>query len=58
VRKSVLDKDYTDIRNREQPMIKKGSPCWLITGQIESQLDQDKYMTMFATGYDASGQEV
>ncbi|HEX7475123.1 MAG TPA: hypothetical protein VF318_04085, partial [Dehalococcoidales bacterium] len=58
VRSAILDKDYVDTFNQKQSIVKKGEPCWLVTGQMESQLDADKYMTMYATGFDNNGQEV
>jgi hypothetical protein len=57
VRLGVLEKDYMTLF-MDQPIVKKGEPCWLVTGQIESQLESDKYMTMYAKGFDVNGQEV
>jgi hypothetical protein len=56
-RTGILDEDSVDIQNQGK-IIKKGEPCLIVSGQIESQLNQDKYMTMVARGYDADGQEV
>lgn len=58
VRQGVLDKDYVNISGGEPTATKKGEPCWLVTGQIESRLESDKYMTMYAKGFDVNGQEV
>ena len=52
VRTDTLDKDYDLLSGA---VYKKGEQCLLVTGQIESQLDQYKYMTMFARGYNNSG---
>ncbi len=57
VRPAVLDKDYVDIRP-PGTIVKKGESCLLITGQVESQLEQDKYMTMVARGYNSVGEQV
>lgn len=51
----ICDKDYIDIRNGT---VKKGEACLLITGVVESQLGQDKYMSVTAIGYDSKGNEV
>jgi len=52
----VCDRDYTDLQ--DHATVRKGEPCLLVTGQVESQLDQDKYMTLSARGYDFNGEEV
>ena len=57
VRPGVLERDYTDIRP-PGTIVKKGEACLLLTGQVESQLEQDRYMTMVAKGYNAAGEEV
>ena len=57
VRTGVLEKDYTDIYP-PGTIIKKGESCWLLTGQVESQLEQDKYMTLVAKGFNSTGEQV
>ena len=57
VREGVLDTDYSD-NLRGGRLYKKGESCWLVTGQVQSELEENKYMTMIARGYDANGQEV
>lgn len=52
----VCDRDYMDLQHHA--IVRKGEPCLLVTGQVESELDQDKYMTLSARGYDAGGNEV
>jgi hypothetical protein len=57
VRSAVLDKDYMDI-HPPGTTAKKGEPCLLLTGQVESQLARDTYMTMVARGFNSAGEEV
>jgi hypothetical protein len=56
VRSGILDKDYQLLSTNTE--YKKGEHCLLVTGQVESQLDQYEYMTMFARGYNARGDVV
>jgi hypothetical protein len=56
IKSDVCDKDYFD--RPRGTTVRKGEPCLLVTGQVESQLDQDKYMTLSARGYDVNGEEV
>jgi len=56
IKSDVCDRDYMDLRGHAT--VRKGEPCLLVTGQVESQLDQDKYMTLSARGYDVNGEEV
>jgi hypothetical protein len=57
VREGILDVDYFDLRDGGS-VYKKGEPCLLVTGQVESQIDKYKYMTMVSRGYNADGQKV
>lgn len=52
----VCDRDYSDLQGHAK--VRKGEPCILVTGQLESQLAHDKYMTLSARGYDINGEEV
>lgn len=56
VNSDVCDRDYMDLPSHTK--VRKGEPCLLVSGQVESQLDQDKYMTLVARGYDVTGKEV
>jgi len=56
IKSDVYDRDYMDLRGHAK--VRKGEPCLLVTGQVESQLVQDKYMTLSARGYDVNGEEV
>jgi hypothetical protein len=56
IKSDICDKDYFDLP-RNAP-VRKGQPCLLVTGQVEGQLDQDKYMTLSAQGYDADEEQV
>lgn len=56
IKSDVYDRDYIDLQDHST--VRKGEPCLLVTGQVESQLSQDKYMTLSARGYDAGGEEV
>jgi hypothetical protein len=55
IKSDVCDRDYMGLHH---DIVRKGEPCLLVTGQVESQLDQDKYMTLNAIGYDTGGEEV
>jgi len=52
----VCDRDYID--PKDHATVRKGEPCLIITGQVESEFSQDKYMTLSARGYDAGENEV
>jgi hypothetical protein len=56
IKSDVCDRDYMDLRGHST--VRKSEPCLLVTGQVESQLGQDKYMTLSARGYDVNGEEV
>jgi|WetSurMetagenome_2_1015567.scaffolds.fasta_scaffold05171_7 hypothetical protein len=55
VREGILEKDYMSVQ--DDRIYLKGEPCLLLTGQVESRLDQLKYMTMVARGFDSQGNE-
>ncbi len=56
VNPDVYDRDYMDLPSHAR--VRKGESCLLVSGQVESQLDQDKYMTLTAKGYNATDEEV
>jgi hypothetical protein len=58
VRQDVSQQEFYPLPNRTPSKVNKGDPILLVTGQIESQLAQDKYLTMYAKGYDSEAQEV
>jgi len=56
IKSDVCDRDYMDLQGHAT--VRKGEPCLLVTGQVESQLDHDKYMTLSARGYNVNGEEI
>jgi hypothetical protein len=53
----LITERYFDFWQGEK-RYKAGGPCLLFFGQVESDLPQNKYMTLLARGYNVDGEEV